>query len=67
MVEANLLATDLAVLMNAASGYLTAGHVLAPQGSGHVSIVPYQAFRAADGFGDDRGRQQRQALRRPVS
>lgn len=50
LVEANLLATDLAVLINAAGGYLAAGQVLTPQGSGHVSIVPYQAFRAADGF-----------------
>jgi len=50
LVEANLLATDLAVLINAASGYLAAGHVLTPQGSGHLSIVPYQAFRAADGY-----------------
>jgi crotonobetainyl-CoA:carnitine CoA-transferase CaiB-like acyl-CoA transferase len=49
-VEANLLATDLAVLINAASGYLAAGDVLTPQGSGHASIVPYQAFRAADGY-----------------
>ncbi len=48
-VDTSLLATQLAVLINAASAYLQAGEVLEPQGSAHTSIVPYQAFQAADG------------------
>lgn len=50
LVEASLLATDLAVLINAASGYLMAGDVLAPQGSGHATVAPFEAFRTSDGF-----------------
>jgi len=50
LVEASLLATDLAMLINAASGYLMAGHVLAPQGSAHASVAPFEAFRTADGY-----------------
>ncbi|RBM18390.1 formyl-CoA transferase [Prauserella sp. PE36] len=49
-VEVSLLSAQLAALINAASAYLVAGHVTGPQGSGHDSIVPYQAFRARDGY-----------------
>lgn len=49
-VQASLLATDLAVLINAASGYLMAGDVLTPQGSAHASVAPFEAFRTSDGF-----------------
>lgn len=47
-VEVTLMGTQLAVLINAASAYLVAGHVTGPQGNAHESIVPYQAFRARD-------------------
>lgn len=50
LVEASLLASDLAVLINAASGYLMAGDVLGPQGSGHATVAPFEAFRTTDGF-----------------
>jgi crotonobetainyl-CoA:carnitine CoA-transferase CaiB-like acyl-CoA transferase len=49
LVETSLLAADLAILINAASGYLAAGHVLTPMGTAHTSIVPYQAFACSDG------------------
>ncbi|HEX9067379.1 MAG TPA: CoA transferase [Ktedonobacterales bacterium] len=49
-VDVSLLSAQLATLLNAAGSYLAAGEVLTPQGSAHASIVPYQAFRAADGY-----------------
>jgi crotonobetainyl-CoA:carnitine CoA-transferase CaiB-like acyl-CoA transferase len=49
-VDTSLLAVELSILINAASSYLLASEVLTPQGSAHSSIVPYQAFRAADGW-----------------
>lgn len=49
-VDVSLLSAELAALINAASNYLIAGEVPQPQGSAHGSIVPYQAFRAADGY-----------------
>jgi crotonobetainyl-CoA:carnitine CoA-transferase CaiB-like acyl-CoA transferase len=49
-IDTSLLATQLAILINAASGYLLAGEVLEPQGTAHASIVPYQAFAARDGW-----------------
>ncbi|MFO7549573.1 MAG: CoA transferase [Acidimicrobiia bacterium] len=49
LVETSLLAADLAILINAASGYLAADHVLTPMGTAHSSIVPYQAFGCSDG------------------
>jgi crotonobetainyl-CoA:carnitine CoA-transferase CaiB-like acyl-CoA transferase len=49
-VDASLLSTQLSILINAASAYLLAGQVMQPQGSAHTSIVPYQAFNAADGY-----------------
>ena len=49
-VDTSLLATQLAILINAASGYLLAGEVLKPHGTAHSSIVPYQAFEASDGW-----------------
>ena len=50
LVEASLLASDLSVLINAASGYLMAGHVMTPQGSAHAAVAPFEAFRATDGY-----------------
>jgi crotonobetainyl-CoA:carnitine CoA-transferase CaiB-like acyl-CoA transferase len=49
-IDVSLLSTQLATLINVASAYLIAGEVPVPQGSGHASIVPYQAFKAADGY-----------------
>ncbi len=43
---------DVAVtaLVNQAQGYLSAGAVPGPLGSGHPSLCPYRAFRASDGW-----------------
>jgi crotonobetainyl-CoA:carnitine CoA-transferase CaiB-like acyl-CoA transferase len=49
-IDVSLLSAELASLVNAASNYLIAGEILEPQGSAHSSIVPYQAFRASDGY-----------------
>lgn len=49
-VELSLLGVQLATLINAASVYLVAGEVMGPQGNAHDAIVPYRAFRAADGY-----------------
>ena len=38
------------MLINAASGYLISGEIPSPQGTAHQSVVPYQAFRASDGY-----------------
>lgn len=48
-IELSLLGVQLSTLINAASVYLVGGEVMGPQGNTHVSIVPYGAFRAADG------------------
>lgn len=49
-VELSLYATQIALLINAATNHLMAGEVMEPWGSAHPSIAPYQAFRAADGY-----------------
>ena len=49
-IELSLLGVQLATLINAASVYLVAGEVMGPQGNAHDAIVPYRAFRAADGY-----------------
>jgi crotonobetainyl-CoA:carnitine CoA-transferase CaiB-like acyl-CoA transferase len=48
-IDMALLDTQVAMLANLGAGYLTSG--VAPQraGNAHQSIVPYQAFEAADG------------------
>jgi crotonobetainyl-CoA:carnitine CoA-transferase CaiB-like acyl-CoA transferase len=48
-IELSLLGVQLSTLINAASVYLVGGEVMGLQGNTHVSIVPYVAFRAADG------------------
>jgi len=50
LVEVSILEVQVANLINAASAYLLAGHVMGPMGTSHVSIVPYQAFAASDGW-----------------
>ena len=43
-------AKQSAALINAATGYLVGGEVQGRWGSAHPSLVPYQAFRARDGY-----------------
>lgn len=47
-IHVSLLAAQVAGLVNAGSAWLGAGHVGTPRGTAHESIVPYQAFPAAD-------------------
>jgi crotonobetainyl-CoA:carnitine CoA-transferase CaiB-like acyl-CoA transferase len=49
-IDISLLSVELASLINAASNYLIGGMIQEPQGSAHNSIVPYQAFKASDGY-----------------
>ncbi|HEY8840899.1 MAG TPA: CoA transferase, partial [Candidatus Dormibacteraeota bacterium] len=49
-IELSLLGVQLATLINAASVYLVGGEAMGPQGNAHDAIVPYRAFRAADGY-----------------
>ena len=49
-IELSLLGVQLATLINAASVFLVGGQVMGPQGNAHDAIVPYRAFRAADGY-----------------
>lgn len=49
-IDLSLLETQIAVLINIASSYLNAGHLGRKWGTAHASIVPYQAFRARDGY-----------------
>ena len=58
-VELSLYETSLAMLINVASNYLTAGRNGGRFGNGHPSIVPYTTYRAADamiaiGIGNER-------------
>jgi crotonobetainyl-CoA:carnitine CoA-transferase CaiB-like acyl-CoA transferase len=49
-LELSLLECGIAALINAATAYLVAGEVQGRWGSAHPSLVPYQAFRAKDGY-----------------
>lgn len=49
MVDLALLDVTLASMTNLAQYYLTSGHVPKRWGNAHATIVPYQAFKAADG------------------
>jgi crotonobetainyl-CoA:carnitine CoA-transferase CaiB-like acyl-CoA transferase len=49
-LDVSLLSAELSALINSASNYLIAGQIPTPQGSAHGSIVPYQAYHAADGY-----------------
>ncbi|HZD61364.1 MAG TPA: CoA transferase [Xanthobacteraceae bacterium] len=58
-VELSLYETSLAMLINVASNYLTAGRNAGRFGNGHHSIVPYTTYQAADamvaiGIGNER-------------
>ena len=49
-IDCNLLSSQLAVLSTLSASYLNTGEVGKKYGSGHPSIVPYQAFQTADGY-----------------
>ena len=49
-VEVSLLESGVAMLVNIASSFLNSGHAPARHGNAHPNIVPYQSFRAADGW-----------------
>ena len=48
-IDSNLLSTQVAVISHIASNYLNAGAEAKRWGTGHSSIVPYQAFETNDG------------------
>lgn len=48
-VDMALLDCQVAVLANQALSWMVSGEVPRRMGNGHASLVPYQAFRAADG------------------
>lgn len=50
LVDTSLLEGQMAFLSYLITAYYSTGKVPGPQGSGHPSIVPYQAFRTADGW-----------------
>ncbi len=50
MVDLALTNCTLASLTNIAQYYLTSGKTAPRQGNAHSTIVPYQAFKTADGF-----------------
>lgn len=47
-IECNLLATQIAALVNIGSNFLNGAVETGPLGTEHASIVPYQAFRTRD-------------------
>jgi formyl-CoA transferase len=49
-LDLSLAECGIAALINAATGYLVGGEVQGRWGSAHPSLVPYQAFRARDGY-----------------
>ena len=49
-IDISLLDSQVAWLANAASNYLVSGQRPGRFGNGHPTIVPYQSFRARDGF-----------------
>ncbi|XP_046142381.1 succinate--hydroxymethylglutarate CoA-transferase isoform X1 [Osmia bicornis bicornis] len=49
-IQCNLLATQVASLINIGSNYLNAGKKAVRWGSEHESIVPYEAFPTKDGY-----------------
>ena len=48
-IDMALLDTQVAVLANQALNWMVSGDVPPRMGNGHSNLVPYQAFRAADG------------------
>ena len=57
-IDISLLDTQVALLSYVASNYLVSGQLPTRFGNGHPNLVPYQSFRAQDGYfafasGDD--------------
>ena len=50
IVDISLLESALAVLINVGQGYLVTGEPPARYGNAHANIVPYEVYRAADGY-----------------
>ena len=50
VIDATMIGGQVALLSRQAARYFADGTVPAPEGNVHASIVPYQTFRAADGF-----------------
>src|SRR5919204_814080 len=50
VIDATMLGGQVALLSRQAARYFADGTVPGPEGNVHSSIVPYQTFRAADGF-----------------
>src|SRR4028118_2131890 len=48
-IDMALLDTQVAVLANQALNWMVSGKVPHRMGNGHANLVPYQAFRVADG------------------
>ena len=49
-IDMSLLDTQVAMLANQGSNYLTSGNVPVRQGNSHPTIVPYQNFATKDGY-----------------
>ena len=49
-IDVSLLDTQVAWLSNAAQYYLTSGKTTPRMGNAHPTIVPYEAFKAKDGY-----------------
>ncbi len=49
-IDIALLDAQVAMLANLSAAYLASGRVPGRMGNAHQAIVPYQVFRAADGF-----------------
>ena len=69
MIDAALLDTQVAWLVNEGTNFLLSGQVPPRQGTEHPNIVPYKTFASADGYvilavGNDAQFQKWCALRR---
>ena len=49
-IDTSLLETQMSYVSYLFTSYASTGKVPGPHGSGHISIVPYQAFKTADGW-----------------
>lgn len=50
VIDATMIGGQVALLSRQAARYFADGTVPGPEGNEHASIVPYQTFRASDGF-----------------
>jgi glutaryl-CoA transferase len=50
VIDATMIGGQVALLSRQAARYFADGTVPGPEGNVHASIVPYQTFRAADGY-----------------